>query len=109
MFFVADAEDYLHTYAYTSLSVQGESVTKLGETEVAQGGIISIVSEATLMPTGHKPILSVGGTITCQVDDGTLATFIAAPYADIQQVSVYTSMLSVCMYLKLKLNLFAIP
>ncbi len=114
MVFVTDAEGYLHTYVYTSLSVQGESVTKLGKAEVAQGGVISIVSKATLMPTEHKPILSIGGTITCQVNDGMLATFLAAPYADIQQVNIwiYTYIhiyiLSVCMYLKLKLNVLCL-
>ncbi len=96
MFFIADDEGYLHTYAYTSLGIHGETVTKLGKTEVAQGGSISIISEPTIMPIGHKPILSTGGTVTCQVDDGTLASFVAAPYADIQQVSVHYIYIYLC-------------
>jgi WD repeat-containing protein 19 len=80
VFSAADGGGNLHVYAYVASSVRGATVTKLGPAEVDASGSVTIRAQASPMPVAHTPILSYGGLVTCQIDSGSLATFVAAPF-----------------------------
>ncbi len=66
----------IHTYTYVQTSIEGPKLLKLGPVTVSSIGEIAMKPDKVEIPSGNIPILSSGGSLTCQTSAGTIATVI---------------------------------
>eukprot|EP00903_Cladosiphon_okamuranus_P008272 g7961.t1 len=76
---VSDGKD-LHTYVHSHTTIRGSRVTKLGLVEISEDGGVALSPESTPLPPQHAPVVSYRGAVTCQMQTGDIASFVAAPY-----------------------------
>ncbi|CAM9385562.1 unnamed protein product, partial [Hapterophycus canaliculatus] len=76
---VSDGND-LHTYVHSHTTIRGSMVTKLGLVEISEDGGVAVTPESSPIPPQHVAVVCHKGTVTCQTQDGNIASFVAAPY-----------------------------
>jgi WD repeat-containing protein 19 len=72
---------FIHSYVYANTSIKGPLLIKLGPITVSSEGEVALSADKTELVPGNFPLLSIGGSMTCQTVAGILTT-IAHPYFD---------------------------
>lgn len=72
---------FTHTFLYVQTSIKGPLLLKLGPVSVSPDGEVHQTPEKVDIVPGNVPILSVGGTLTCQASGGNMSTLVH-PYFD---------------------------
>ena len=83
-----------HTYIYAPVTINGAQITKLGSLRIEDNGQIVTEPSATEIPHGASPVLVFNGTVTCQLQNGTLTTITLETHRDLAPVGQASERLS---------------
>ena len=73
VFVTSNAKEF-STYIHSPLTIHGPQIVQLGALDIRQNGDMIMEPRPTRLPHGHSPVVVYNGIVSCQVQNGTLAT-----------------------------------